>query len=74
MHPRDAEGMASNVDPYQTATLGALYGSANDMGKPIGPNTEDFTIFHLSQLIRLWHFLSFVNTFFKRACAAIQWG
>ena len=26
---------------------------------------------YLSQLMRLWHFLSFVNSFFKRAYAAI---
>ena len=29
---------------------------------------------HLSQLMRLWHFSSAVNSFCKRACAAIQWG
>ena len=28
---------------------------------------------HLSHLMRLWHFSSSVNSFFKRACAAIQW-
>ena len=28
----------------------------------------------MSQLMRLWHFSSSVNSFFKRACAAIQWG
>ena len=28
----------------------------------------------MSQLMRLWHFLFSVNSFFKRACAAIQWG
>ena len=29
----------------------------------------------MSQLImRLWYFSSSVNSFFKRACAAIQWG
>ena len=28
----------------------------------------------LSQLMRLLHFSSSVNSFFKRACAAIQWG
>ena len=28
----------------------------------------------ISQLMRLWHFSSSVNSFFKRACAAIQWG
>ena len=28
----------------------------------------------LSQLMRFWHFLSSVNSFFNRACAAIQWG
>ena len=28
----------------------------------------------LSRLMRLWHFLSSVNSFFKYACAAIQWG
>ena len=27
----------------------------------------------LSHLMRLWHFSSSVNSFFKRACAAIQW-
>ena len=31
-------------------------------------------IFKMSQLMRLWHFLSSVNSFFKRACTAIQWG
>ena len=30
--------------------------------------------YHLSQLMRLWHFSSSVNSFFKRTCAAIQWG
>ena len=29
---------------------------------------------HLSQLMRLWHFSSSINSFFKHACAAIQWG
>ena len=29
-------------------------------------------VMYLSQLMRLWHFSSFVNTFFKRACAAIR--
>ena len=28
----------------------------------------------MSQLMRLWHFSSSVNSLFKRACAAIQWG
>ena len=28
----------------------------------------------MSQVMRLWHFSSSVNSFFKRACAAIQWG
>ena len=28
---------------------------------------------YLSQLVRLWYFSSSVNSFFKRACAAIQW-
>ena len=28
----------------------------------------------LSRLMRLWYFSSSVNSFFKRACAAIQWG
>ena len=29
---------------------------------------------YLSQLMRLWHFSSSVNSFFERARAAIQWG
>ena len=29
---------------------------------------------YMSQLMRLWHFSSSVNSFFKHACAAIQWG
>ena len=32
------------------------------------------TFLWMSQLMRLWHFLSSVNSFFKRACAANQWG
>ena len=28
----------------------------------------------MSHVMRLWHFSSSVNSFFKRACAAIQWG
>ena len=28
----------------------------------------------MSHLMRLCYFLSSVNSFFKRACAAIQWG
>ena len=28
----------------------------------------------MSNLIRLWHFLSSVNSFFKHPCSAIQWG
>ena len=28
----------------------------------------------MSQLMRLWHFSSSVNLYFKRAWAAIQWG
>ena len=28
----------------------------------------------ISHLMRLWYFLFSVNSFFKRACAAIQWG
>ena len=30
--------------------------------------------FYLSHLMRLWHFSSSVISFFKCACAAIQWG
>ena len=35
-----------------------------------------YTIFssYKSLLMRLWHFSSYVNSSFKRACAAIQWG
>ena len=29
---------------------------------------------YMSRLTRLWHFSSSVNSFFKRACAAVQWG
>ena len=29
---------------------------------------------HMSHLMRLWYFLSSVNSFFKHACAVIQWG
>ena len=29
---------------------------------------------NMNQLMRLWHFSSSANSFFKRACAAIQWG
>ena len=29
---------------------------------------------YLSNLVRLWYFSSSVNSFFKRACTAIQWG
>ena len=29
---------------------------------------------NMSLLMRLWYFLSFVNAFFKRACAFNQWG
>ena len=29
--------------------------------------------FHLSHVMRLWYFSSSVNSFFKRACVAIQW-
>ena len=28
----------------------------------------------MSHVMRLWAFSSSVNSFFKRACAAIQWG
>ena len=28
----------------------------------------------MSHVMRLWYFSSSVNSFFKRACAAIQWG
>ena len=28
---------------------------------------------YMGQLMRLWHFLSSINSFFKRTCAAIQW-
>ena len=31
-------------------------------------------IHDLSQLMRLWHFSSSVNSFFKHACEAIKWG
>ena len=34
----------------------------------------DGALCHLSHVMRLWYFLSSVNAFFKRACAAIQWG
>ena len=30
--------------------------------------------FHLSRLMRLWHLSPSVNSIFKHACAAIQWG
>ena len=29
---------------------------------------------HFSQLMRIWYFLSSVNSFFKRACTTSQWG
>ena len=29
---------------------------------------------YMGRLMRLWYFLSTINSFFKRACAAIQWG
>ena len=32
------------------------------------------TKLQLSHLMRLWHFSSSVNSFFKHACASIQWG
>ena len=31
-------------------------------------------LLYLSHVMRLWYFSSSVNLFFKRACAAIQWG
>ena len=31
-------------------------------------------IWQMSRVMRLWYFLSSVNSFFKHACAAIQWG
>ena len=33
-----------------------------------------FCMHEMSHLMRLWYFSSSVNSFFKRACAAIQWG
>ena len=33
-----------------------------------------FNSVQLSYFTRLWYFSSSVNSFFKRACAAIQWG
>ena len=35
-------------------------------------NTEVWC--YLSHLMRLWYFLSSINSFFKHACTAIQWG
>ena len=36
--------------------------------------TFSHRVVHLNHLIRLWQFLSSVNSFFKCTCAAIQWG
>ena len=33
-----------------------------------------YQIYYLSQLMRLWYCSSSVAPFFKRACAALQWG
>ena len=35
---------------------------------------SDLGQYYLSQLMRLWHFPSSINAFFKCACTAIQWG
>ena len=35
---------------------------------------ENLYNLYMGRLKRLWYFLSSVNSFFKRACAAIQWG
>ena len=37
------------------------------------PYMNDFS-HYLSHVKRLWYFSSSVNSFFKRTCAAIQWG
>ena len=38
-------------------------------------NTEQIVYVHyLSHVRRLWYFSSSINSFFKHACAAIQWG
>ena len=39
----------------------------------VRPWTITLSDTNLSHLTRLWHFSSSVNSFFKRACAAIQW-
>ena len=35
---------------------------------------EMYESYEMSQLMRLWHFSSSLNSFFKCAYAAIQWG
>ena len=42
--------------------------------KPENAFSERWASAHLSHLMRLWNFSSSVNSFFKHACAAIQWG
>ena len=37
-------------------------------------DTFSHNVAQMSHLMRLWHFSSSVNSFFKQACAAIQWG
>ena len=48
-----------------------LHGSSCWLRSTIG--SLSWLRLYLSHLMRLWHFSSSVNSFFKRACAAIQW-
>ena len=41
---------------------------------PFRSDTRCSQLLQMSQLMRLWLFSSSVNSFFKRACPAIQWG
>ena len=55
--------------------LFSFIGNYSNSSKKVFYNSwqENFKNIH-SHVVRLWYFSSCMNSFFKRACAAIQWG
>ena len=51
-----------------------LKGEASSFYTDLTSDSNKLFYLHLSQLMRLWPFSYSVNSFFKRACAAVQWG
>ena len=50
-----------------------MFWKGDPLEAKLPPNIESAELYR-SHVMRFWHFYSSVNSFFKRACTAIQWG